>query len=145
MGNWRTVRLTGTVSADDLPALQRWVNIGDDWDDFHPLCNVGFSLCGLGDWTGTEMSAVGNLAERDYEPADVADALRKAVEVAPSLTLKVHCGGDWEAKECAATVTVADGQVSVGAPEVPVVCGDELGDKATANLMRAMTGQVETR
>lgn len=117
MGNWMTVQIVGTVAAADLPALRRWVRTEGDWDRFHPLCYFGPSLCGLGDWTAETMDTVGNLAERDYSAQDVADALRQAVALAPSLNLKVHCGGDYESSDVVATVTAVDRVVTVGEPE----------------------------
>ncbi len=124
MGNWRTVTITGTIDPADVPAARRYVEIGDDWTNFHCLAFVGMSLCGLGRWVpplGGTIHAVGNLAERDYTPEDVAEALTGMVAVAPSLAVKVHCGDDWESTTCIATVMAVDGRVSVGEPEVATV------------------------
>ena len=102
MGNWRTVNITGTMTAADASALRARLAYtyerGDPgMDNFGPL---SFSiespgLCGLGDWPAGQVSRCGNLAERDYSPEDVAEELRKLVHIAPSMLLKVHCGGDW--------------------------------------------------
>jgi hypothetical protein len=118
MGNWRTVNIVGTIAPNDLPAARAFVNTGDDYSRFHPLCNYGFSLCGLGDWTAEEVLACGNLSERDYSVEDVAETLRQMVAVVPSLALKVHCGGDYESEDCVATITVAGGNVFVDPAEV---------------------------
>lgn len=128
MGNWMTVSLSGSVAPEDLAALSEWVNIGDDWGKFHPLCNPGPSICGLGNWTRTEINTSGNCAERNYDAESVAEALRDAIKVAPSLALKVHCGGDYESKDCVATVTVLNGEVSVGPAEVEKVTGISEGE-----------------
>lgn len=139
MGNWRTVNITGTIAAADLPAAREFVNTGEDYGRFHPLCNYGFSICGLGDWVREEVLACGNLSERDYSLEDVAQTLRWMVEVVPSLHLKVHCGGDWESVDCIATVTVADGGVTVGPPEVAQLGGmDALAKGRMATLLDDM-------
>lgn len=117
MGNWTTVKLEGSCSAEDLPALRAAVNTGDDWEAFHCLCNTG-GICGLGDWTGTEIDAVGNLAERDYDKDDVAEQLRELVKVAPSLKVDAHIGGDYESKECVATVICDGGRVTIEPPRI---------------------------
>lgn len=67
------------------------------------------------------MFACGNLAERDYTVADVAEVLVELAGLAPSLRVKVHCGGDNETTGCVATIAVADGTVVVGPVEVPQV------------------------
>ena len=139
MGNWRTVNIVGTCDAADLPALGAAVNIGDDWDRFHCLCNPGPSICGLGDWTGATIDARGNLAERDYRVEDVAKALEKLVAVAPSLTVRVHCGDDYEDATCVATVVAEDGAVSIDGPQVPAVATLGEGEMA-ANMFAALLG-----
>ena len=132
MGNWMTVNMLGTCAAAELPALRKACNPGKDWDNFHALCFDGSpSLCGLNDWTGEKISAIGNLAERDYTVASVAKTCEMLVKAAPSLTLKIHCGGDYEDKKCAATITVENGTVRTGEPEV-------------AELMDISPAQIET-
>lgn len=145
MGNWRTVNIEGTIDQADVPAAIARVEIGDDWADFHPLAFVGLSLCGLGRWIprdGGQILQIGNLAERDYSVEDVAGALRTLVAVAPSLTVRVHCGGDWESQECVATITVADGEVSVGPPQVETV-GQGMDGQAEGRLLRMLTSPKE--
>jgi hypothetical protein len=39
------------------------------------------------------------------------------VVLAPSMLLKVHCGGEWESEECVATISVGEGLVVTGKPE----------------------------
>jgi hypothetical protein len=127
-----TVNITGTIAPVDMPAAKTFV--GTDEDRFHPLRNYSFSICGLGDWTAERIEACGNLSERDYTVEDVAATLRDMVAVVPSLRAKVHCGGDYESEDCVATITVADGVVSVGPPEVPKVGG--LHALATARMAK---------
>jgi hypothetical protein len=74
-------------------------------------------LCGLGAWPAGHMNRRGNLHERDYSVADVAKALERLVHIAPSMLLKVHCGGEYESEQCVATVSVGEGLVVVGKPE----------------------------
>jgi hypothetical protein len=118
MGNWRTVNIVGTIAPPDLAVARAFVNTGEDNDRFHPLCNYGFSICGLGDWVREEVLACGNLSERDYSVEDVVATLREMAATVPSLRLKVHCGGEHESTDCIATITVAEGVVTVGPPEV---------------------------
>ena len=140
MGNWRTVNIIGTCSDQDLPALQKAVDVGKDWEKFHCLCYTGPSLAGLGMWAKTQINADGNLAERDFEVEDVASQLEKLVVIAPSLTIKVHCGDEWESPVCIATITVANGTVTVGAPEVERVDGLP-EEQIELNLYKALLGR----
>ena len=137
MGNWTTVKIEGTCDEKDVPALKRAVNTGRNWDEFHCLCNFGPSLCGLGDWVGTEIDVVGNLAERDYDKHDVQEQLQKLLKVAPSLSVRVHVGGNYEDKQCVATVICDDGKVTIEPPRIQTI--PEISeDQILAGLMNAL-------
>ena len=144
MGNWRRVHLIGTCAAEDVPKLKAAtlfdINSRESAvDNFHPLMS-GLGVSGLPQWVRTEIDAVGSLAERDYSAQDVADTLAKLVMVAPSLTLKVHCGEDYEGDKCIATITVALGLIQVGIPEVaeiPQVPITQLGQNLMVWLIRS--------
>lgn len=131
MGNWTTVNITGTCNKKDLPALKKAVNSYNDskllhkyglgdWELFNCLSNTG-GLCGLGDWTGETIYAIGNLAERDFTTNDIAEQLEKLVEIAPSLNLKIHVGGDYESLDCISTIECKDGQVNILEPEISTI------------------------
>jgi hypothetical protein len=136
-----TVNIVGSIAAADLPAAKTFVNTGDDDNRFHPLCNYGFSIWGLGDWTAETVQACGNLSERDYTVEDVAQTLRQMAAVVPSLQAKVHCGGDYESEDCVATITVTDGVVSVGPAEVGRLEGlAALGQARMAALVDGLDG-----
>jgi hypothetical protein len=110
-------------------------------DNFGPLSFSieSPSLCGLGDWPGEQVDRYGNLAERDYSPEDVAEELRKLVHIAPSMLLKVHCGGDWESDDCVATISVGEGLVVVGKPERETINRpptEQMMGNLMANLLR---------
>lgn len=129
MGNWRTVRLVGECPEEQVEDLRDACSYGAglpldqrDYSKFHCL-SMTDGLAGIGPWVGHVVNADGNLAERDYTVDDVADKLRELALVAPGLRLKVHCGGDWESEECVATVTLDEGGVSVGDPEVEKLGG----------------------
>lgn len=123
MGNWRTVSITGTMTAGDAAKLRDFLSYSydtpDGFDNFGPLSfnPIRPGLCGLGAWPADQVSACGNLAERDYSVEDVAGELRKLVSLAPSMLLQVHCGGDWESDECVATVLVGEGLVRTVKPQ----------------------------
>lgn len=136
MGNWMRVEIEGTCDPAEVPALMDACEMGAD---FHPLTNTG-GLCGLGMWPATDIHAVGNLAERDYTPSAVAKALDRLAKVAPSLRVKVHCGADYEGNGCVATVTLADGEANVGAPEREKIPPLD-NAKCTANLFAALFAQ----
>ena len=119
VNNKRTVWLIGTVSAGDLPKLQGFVRTGRDYQGFHALCHYGPSLDGLNDWPAQVMDVVGNLPGHGYTIDEIAEVLLWAAATAPTLCLKVHCGGDYEDREAVATITVADLDVTIGPPEVP--------------------------
>lgn len=124
MGDWMTVSIRGHIDSAEAEAAQAFVFIGRDWDRFHCLCqfdNHGFRGAGLGMWipaAGGDIKAYGNLSERGYGPHAVAETLEELAKVAPSLTLKVHCGGSYESTDCTATVTLKDGLAVVGDPEL---------------------------
>lgn len=125
MGNWRSVNIAGTMSAEHaavlLDLLDERPNYERGWDQ--PYACLTFSrdcpsLCGLNEWPAEHMDRCGNLAERDYRVEDVTKALEALVLAAPSMLLKVHCGGDWESETCVATISVGEGLVVTGKPEV---------------------------
>lgn len=143
MGNWRTVQIVGTCDAKEVDALRAACAYSyDDPDTMGNFHCLSFNptrpgLCGLGSWPGESMDASGNLAERNYGVEDVAETLRELVKVAPSLEVKVHCGGDYEGSECIATVTASNGSVEIGDPEVERVRGasdDEIEGRLLRNL-----------
>ncbi len=119
MGNWRTVTIIGTCDAGDVPALRKALDPGRDHENFH--CLVCGGIAGLPNWAGTDIVVTGNLAERNYDVGDVVQQLQELVAIAPSLALKVHCGGDYEDRTCIATITVAGGQVVEGRAEVETI------------------------
>ena len=136
MGNWTTVSISGTCNAKDVQALKAAINIGNDWDAFHCLCNTG-GLCGLGDWGATEINVIGNLAERDYDTQDVVEQLKELVKIAPSLNLKIHIGGDNESLDCVATVNCLDGDVIINEAEIKTLPSIPEG-QIKSNLMSAL-------
>lgn len=138
MGNWRTVTIEGTCPAGEVAALRDALDLTDimrEGVEWLPLC-FGGGIGGLGDWAAETISAGGNLFERDYSVEDVADHLRKLHAVAPGLRVKVHCGDDWEATNCIATVTL-DGAATIGPAEVASVAGVS-DEEAQARLMKAL-------
>lgn len=148
MGNWRTVNIQGTLSADDAARLREVLDRslprreGVIWRSEYACLSFSSThpgLAGLGDWPAEQMNRFGNLAERDYSVEDVAEALKALVQVAPTMLLKVHCGGDWESGTCVATVSVGEGLVVVGKPEQETVEGapdDQMRTHFLTNLMR---------
>jgi len=153
MGNWRTVNVIGTMTAADAAKLREELDYGDYHDDdaerYHrvwgsPFAPLGFSsmrpgLAGLGEWPAERVARCGNLAERDYSVEDVAEALRALVRFAPSMLLKVHCGGEHESDECVATISVGEGLVVVGKPEratVDAPSDEQMAANLARNLLR---------
>lgn len=139
MGNWRTVNMIGSCSAEDLPALKKALDPGEDYANFNCLSESS-SLCGLNNWAKEKISTIGNLSERDYDPQDVAKTLEELVKVAPSLQLIVHCGGDYESTKCVATVRVLDGKVDLMPPQIEEIHSIPEGT-ITSNLLNALYSQ----
>ena len=145
MGNWRTVNLSGTIARQsEVDALRAWLDYGPDYEngDYSHFGPLSFNtarpgLCGLGDWPALQIGRCGNLAERDYIVEDVAETLRELVHIAPTMLLKVHCGGDWESDECVATISVGEGLVAIGKPEVETIKGPS-EEQILANFMQNM-------
>lgn len=149
MGNWRTVNMTGSMSERDAQALREYLGYRSyrfrDREDpalarFGPLsfCRDQPSLYGINDWPAAQVSAIGNLAERDYSPQDVAEHLRELLDVAGSMMMTVHCGGDYESTQCVATIRTGKGLVVISDPEVERV--EPVSDwQALANLARALS------
>ena len=145
MGNWMTVNITGTIARQsEVDALRARLDyepgggIGD-YSHFGPLSfnSTRPGLCGVGDWPALRIDRCGNLAERDYSVEDVAETLRELVHIAPSMLLKVHCGGEYESDECVATISVGEGLVVVGKPERETVDGPP-DAQMFGNLLRNM-------
>jgi len=150
VGNWRTCNVVGTMSEDDAAKLRELLDYGDIMSErageawSRPYSCLLYSshspgLCGLGAWPAATMNACGNLAERDFSVGDVAEGLRALADRAPSMLLKVHCGGDWESDKCVATISVGEGLVRVGKPEQATVAGpseEQMMGNFLANLMR---------
>jgi len=134
MGNWRTVRIVGSMSRRDVVRL--WDLLDHDapgsWGK--PWACLSFSrlhpgLCSLGRWPAEQMDRTGNLAERDYSVQEVAEALQALVEIAGSMLLKVHCGGEYESDQCVATISAGEGVVVTGKPEI-----ENIGEIPVAQL-----------
>ena len=124
MGNWMRLHLTGTCAESETEALKAALTVNlkgnfdsEAWRRVGPL-TISEGLCGLGSWSAAVVSAVGNAFERDYDEESVQAQLEKLVEIAPSLELTVHCGGDYESAKCVATVKVSNGKVELLPPGV---------------------------
>lgn len=136
MGNWTTVHIYGICNENDVDALSNAINTGDDWRKFHCLCNSG-GLCGLGDWAGERINVVGNLAERDYGTSDIVQQLKKLAEVAPSLDVVIHVGGDYESLECVDTIKCKNGEVTIVEPQIKTLPSIP-EERIRENLMKAI-------
>jgi hypothetical protein len=146
VGNWRTVNMAGSMNERDAGVLREYLGYSirtpdhAGMDRFGPLSfnRDRPSLCGLNNWVGMTVNAVGNLAERNYSVERVADELRMLVGMAGTLLLKVHCGADWESVKCVATISVGEGLVVTGKPEVEHI--EPVSDEqAIMNLFGAMS------
>lgn len=111
MGNWRTVHIDGSIDESQVKAardacLYDWDFDAQDNDDLPHALSYGKtpSLCGLHEWPASRINVVGNLYERDCGVDSVAEALRHVAKAAPSLRVKVHCGGEYESTNCVATI-----------------------------------------
>ncbi len=143
MGNWTIVEMEGSCDSEEVSVLQREVAFdmnADEWENFNCLSATN-GICGLGNWAGRTIDAVGNLAERDYGAEDVAEVLEDLVKVAPSLNLKVHVGGEYEDKKCVATVTCYRGVVTIGSPEIKSI-GEISEEQMRENLIKQIRGQM---
>ena len=139
MGNWTRVKIEGTCSAKDVPALGEALDPGKDWENFH--CLVCGGICGLPNWASSQIDVVGNLAERDYNAESVAETLIELMKIAPTLSVKVHVGGDYESDECVATVTANNGTAKVGEPEVTKI--PELdAEVMQSNMLAQLLGRL---
>lgn len=137
MGDWRAVQIEGTCGAEDVVALRKHLAVGFEDERWGPLHNGGIS--GLPNWADAEIDACGNLGERGYTEECVRDELLKMSAIAPSLDVKVHCGGEDEDVECVATVTLSSGQADVGEPEVDSVATAS-PEQMRANMMSQLFG-----
>jgi hypothetical protein len=152
MGNWRRVHIVGGMLAEEVDALRaeiyqvlrggmfahRYEQDEAQMKKFGPLSHTG-GICGFGSWPSPSINAVGNLAERDYDPYDVAEHLKKLAVVAPSLGVMVHCGADYESEKCIATVVLFEGATVVRPPAVRLV-GDLSPLQMENNILRQLIG-----
>ncbi len=139
MGNWRTVRIVGTCDPKEVPAVKAECQ-SDNFENWHCLSyQKRGSMCGVNEWPAAQMDVTGNLSERDYTVDDVFEQCKKLAAVAPSLAIKIHCGGDYEDKKCIATVAVDKGAVAILPPQVQEL--DGIDDATlTRNLFKAIGG-----
>lgn len=138
MGNWRRVQIVGTCAAADVQKLREALKPGHDYENFHCLVNGG--MAGLPNWAAEKINAVGNLAERGFTPQSVAEQLLKLLAIAPSLDVKVHCGGDYEADTCINTVVAnAAPIVAVLEPEVATI-PEVSAEQMTKNIYAQLSG-----
>lgn len=112
MGNWRRVHILGTCDSTEVGALRRALTLKPDYSNFHCLIDTG-GLAGTGNWANRTISAVGNLAERDYDVEDVQATLEQLAAAAPSLNVIVHCGADRESATCIASVVLLHGKATI--------------------------------
>lgn len=148
MGDWMTVMIEGTCDEAEVGPLTEWLEAPpydepmsadpERWKRLGPL-TISEGLAGIGSWPARVMMRIGNCYERDYTPEDVAEQLRGCLEVAPSLDVKVHCGGPYESLEVRASVLCRGGEVGVGEParkEIPPIPMEQM----QANLLKALGG-----
>ena len=138
MGNWRTVNMMGAIPLRHIESMKEYFVCGDSYDNFNCLSIAG-GLCGL-NWISPQVSAIGNLAERDYTPNDVVDILMLIAEKWPGVELKIHCGDDWEKLNCIATVILKDGKVKKLEPQVKEIMGIP-HNQVAGNFISALTGK----
>lgn len=120
MGNWMKVKIEGSCKAEDVANLEKAIDPGEGFENFHCLSSTK-GILSLPMWATEKISAVGNLAERDYTVEDVANQLKELAKVAPSLAVQIHCGGDFESPDCVATITLDEGNISTGDPEIETI------------------------
>lgn len=80
---------------------------------------------------------MGNLAERDFGPDDVKTQLEILAKDFPTLSVKIHCGGDYESAKAIATVTLENGAAIVGPPEI-----DEIPPLSETNMANNFRRQM---
>lgn len=140
MGDWRRVQIIGTCDAAEVAALARAIrfDLNDRNQEFYCLTSTG-GIAGLPLWPAEHISAVGNLAERDYDEDDVRRDLNRLAKIAPSLSVKVHVGGADEEDECVATVVLEDEVASIIGPEINDIPDIDY-EQMRANFLRQMRG-----
>lgn len=125
MGNWMTVWITGTCSPTEVAALRQELILdykSEEPKELHCLDYTG-GLAGLPNWAAETITAVGNLAERGFVPESIVYELERLALTAPSLAVRVHCGGDYESPECVATVVLENGKATIKKPEIATIPG----------------------
>ena len=113
MKSWVRVEIQGSCREAEVSALQKALTPGET---FHSLTSLG--IYGLPNWAAPSIYAVGNLSERSLGAEEVAVALARLAEVAPSLNVSVHVGGERQSKICVATVVLQEGKVNIAEPEI---------------------------
>ena len=137
MGDWRRVKIEGTCHTRDLLKLRNMLDPGRNYENFHCLVHTG-GICGLPNWAGEQIDVIGNLAERDYGPEDVAEALATIAALCPTLSVLVHVGDHSESSTCVATVMAVNGDVSVGDPQIESI-PEITSEQMQSNMMNQLT------
>jgi len=131
MGDWRTVNIAGWMDPAEARRLREDLTY-DYHHEVEPMVPcLGWQDGGLvgpfslGPWVeeSGRIWGQGNLAERDYTVEDVRAGFAAIAAKYPSFTAVAHCGGEYEAPACEASVVAVDGQAWVVAPLVADVVG----------------------
>lgn len=117
MGNWRTVNIVGTCAAHEVEALNTAIDcrMENNYAGLDCLSSCGFP-CGLPLWGGQNISARGNMAERNYDESSVKRFLEQLAKIAPSLKVIVHVGGDYESLDVTSSVMLESGVATICTP-----------------------------
>lgn len=134
MKSWVRVEIQGSCREVEVSALQKALILG--LEPLHSLTSLG--IYGLPNWAAPSIYAVGNLSERSLGAEEVAVALARLAEVAPSLNVTVNVGGERQSDVCVKTVALQEGKVSMLAPEVvrvPRVCEEQLSERLNIAIL----------
>jgi hypothetical protein len=135
MGNWRTVNLVGTLSTEDAKKVHDYLELNYQHNDWNCLHNGG--IYGLPNWGETIIDCVGNLAERNYDAEDILEELEKIAIFAPSLSIIVHCGGNYESNECVSSIVFNQGKGEIVEPlidKIGEIPSSQIGDNFKKQL-----------
>jgi hypothetical protein len=137
MGNWKTVRIVGTMSAEDAQKVRKYLSCGFDSNDWGCLHNGG--MAGLPNWGKEKVNCIGNLGERGYDEDSILKELEKISEFAPSLSISIHMGDDYERTNCVKSIVLQNGKGQILDPLIEDI-GSIPQDQVEANLLAQLRG-----
>ena len=120
MGDWRTVRMEGTLPKEEVKAFIEYLMVptnqdespASEQDDVFYL-QMEKAMFGLKQWIREDgrIHAIGSVYERNCEIKDLHQELTAIAKRFPNLNMILHAGCEYESPICETSFKVANGNI----------------------------------